>query len=105
MKRGVVRTYPSRLREGAHLKSPSRLREGAHLKFPSRLREGLGEGLSARIGAPGQALPRPLPQAGGEQVALSYTASLCQRLPMLIRSPMLRQPVQRLNFLNIREAA
>ena len=105
MKRGVVRTYPSRLREGAHLKSPSRLREGAHLKSPSRLREGLGEGLSTWTGSCPQALPRPLPQAGGEQVALSYTASLCQRLPMLTRSPMLKRPVQRLNFLNIREAA
>ncbi|UZK67030.1 biotin synthase BioB [Sphingomonas sp. M1-B02] len=33
-------------------------------KFPSRLREGLGEGLSP--GRLEQALPRPLPQAGGE---------------------------------------
>jgi propionyl-CoA carboxylase alpha chain len=34
---------------------------------PSRLREGLGEGLSSSFTAPEQALPRPLPQAGGEK--------------------------------------
>ena len=31
---------------------------------PSRLREGIGEGVSRRF--PGQSLPQPLPQAGGE---------------------------------------
>src|SRR3546814_19277884 len=35
--------------------------------IPSRLREGLGEGMSKLGAAPEQALPRPLPQAGGEQ--------------------------------------
>ncbi len=43
---------------------------------PSRLREGLGEGLSPNDGADGQALPQPLPQAGGERkphvVAIDY---------------------------------
>jgi len=36
-------------------------------KSPSHLWEGLGEGLSASALACGQALPRPLPQAGGEK--------------------------------------
>ena len=37
--------------------------------FPSRLREGLGEGLSSKARADSeQALPRPLPHAGGEKV-------------------------------------
>ena len=35
-------------------------------QFPSRLREGLGEGRASHAAAPNQALPRPLPQAGGE---------------------------------------
>src|SRR5512140_2917910 len=37
------------------------------LESPSRLREGLGEGLSNGADLDGQALPRPLPQAGGEK--------------------------------------
>jgi hypothetical protein len=39
------------------------------LQSPSRLREGLGEGVSVSDSytACGQALPRPLPRAGGEQ--------------------------------------
>ena len=36
------------------------------LMSPSRLREGLGEGLSMGSARPEQALPHPLPQAGGE---------------------------------------
>ena len=42
---------------------------GIDLQSPSRLREGLGEGLSLQTGytACGQALPRPLPQAGGHK--------------------------------------
>ncbi len=44
----------------------SRAREGAS-ELPSRLREGLGEGLSTSAPAARQPLPRPLPQAGGEQ--------------------------------------
>jgi UDP-N-acetylmuramate dehydrogenase len=35
-------------------------------EFPSRLREGLGEGRTSHASALGDALPRPLPQAGGE---------------------------------------
>ncbi|MGP7795943.1 UDP-N-acetylmuramate dehydrogenase [Sphingomonas sp. CLY1604] len=35
-------------------------------EFPSRSREGIGEGLSAGDVASNQALPQPLPQAGGE---------------------------------------
>jgi hypothetical protein len=37
------------------------------IMFPSRLREGLGEGLLTLPTAIGHALPRPLPQAGGEK--------------------------------------
>src|SRR5205085_12006865 len=37
-----------------------------HFLSPSRLREGLGEGLSPSAHLR-QALPQPLPQAGGEQ--------------------------------------
>src|SRR4051812_3186954 len=37
------------------------------LVSPSRLREGLGEGLSNGANPIEQALPRPLPQAGGEK--------------------------------------
>ena len=37
-------------------------------KLPSRLREGLGEGLSSGREDEGQTLPRPLPQAGGDDV-------------------------------------
>ncbi len=42
---------------------------GIGLQSPSRLREGLGEGLflTTDYTACGQALPRPLPQAGGEK--------------------------------------
>jgi len=39
----------------------------ASINFPSRLREGLGESLSVLTAAIGHALPRPLPQAGGEE--------------------------------------
>jgi hypothetical protein len=39
----------------------------AVIKSPSRLREGLGEGLLPLFAAIGHALPRPLPQAGGEK--------------------------------------
>ena len=39
----------------------------ASINFPSRLREGLGEGLLRLSAATGHALPRPLPQAGGEE--------------------------------------
>lgn len=39
---------------------------------PSRLREGLGEGLLS--GQSQQALPQPLPQAGGESVGLKPSA-------------------------------
>ena len=45
--------------------SPSRVREGSP-DLPSRLREGLGEGMSDTEALSGQALPQPLPQAGGE---------------------------------------
>jgi hypothetical protein len=42
---------------------------GIDLQSPSRLREGLGEGLflTTEYTACGQALPRPLPRAGGEK--------------------------------------
>src|SRR3546814_6125178 len=36
------------------------------IKSPSRSREGLGEGMSSASPSREQALPRPLPQAGGE---------------------------------------
>jgi hypothetical protein len=39
----------------------------AVIMFPSRSREGLGEGLLTLPAAIGRALPRPLPQAGGEE--------------------------------------
>ncbi|AVA15686.1 hypothetical protein C3E99_19115 [Sphingopyxis sp. MG] len=45
-----------------------------HYLFPSRLREGSGEGMS-RSRAVKQALPRPLPQAGGEKVGPLLTPS------------------------------
>ena len=38
---------------------------GSRPKSPSRLREGLGEGMIEVLSLR-QALPRPLPQAGGE---------------------------------------
>ncbi len=43
---------------------------------PSRLREGLGEGVSANDVASGQALPQPLPQAGGEQKARPHVVAI-----------------------------
>jgi hypothetical protein len=40
---------------------------GFNFKSPSRVREGLGEGLLVYSIVIEQALPRPLPQAGGEK--------------------------------------
>ncbi len=43
------------------------------IESPSRVREGLGEGLSRQDASSGQALPQPLPHAGGEQVRTDWT--------------------------------
>ncbi|RZF65298.1 DNA replication/repair protein RecF [Sphingomonas populi] len=50
------------------------------IESPSRLREGLGEGLSANAASEGQALPRPLPEMGGEvQIATGTLATAPER--------------------------
>ncbi|MEP7223314.1 MAG: molybdopterin-dependent oxidoreductase [Novosphingobium sp.] len=51
---------------------------------PSRLREGLGEGLSSSAK---QALPQPLPQAGGEQVAGISAATFAQLTDLVAAHP------------------
>jgi assimilatory nitrate reductase catalytic subunit len=57
---------------------------------PSRLREGLGEGLfptSLAQDESGQALPRPLPQAGGEDVAGMPAATFGRLVELVASSP------------------
>jgi carbamoyl-phosphate synthase small subunit len=49
---------------------------GFGYESPSRLREGLGEGVSANDVASGQALPQPLPQAGGEQKVRPHVVAI-----------------------------
>ncbi len=51
-------------------------RLGFGYESPSRLREGLGEGVSANDVASGQALPQPLPQAGGEQKTRPHVVAI-----------------------------
>ena len=54
------------LRKDAEAGLEARLDRIEALKSPSRLREGLGEGSAEHRGSDEAALPRPLPQAGGE---------------------------------------